>query len=122
MVDIMKSENKIIYMAGDFNINLINADSHQPTSNFLDVLYSASIFPLINRPTRITSHSATLIDNIFCNEIVNVTHQNGILIADITDHYPVFNINIRRNITMREKYIKRRLINNDTLALFHNKL
>ncbi|CAH3170307.1 unnamed protein product, partial [Porites lobata] len=47
------------------------------------------IIPLINRPTRITAHSATLIDNIFTNN-VRCKHFNGIVINDISDHLPVF--------------------------------
>ena len=45
--------------------------------------------PLINKPTRITSRTATLIDNILTN---NDTHQisAGILYTDISDHLPLF--------------------------------
>ena len=37
------------------------------TSQFLDGMYSNVFFPLITCPSRITSHTATLIDNIFVN-------------------------------------------------------
>ena len=33
-------ENKEAYLMGDFNINLINYDSHNPTSQFLDCICS----------------------------------------------------------------------------------
>ena len=49
-------ENKICFVMGDF-----------PTSQFLDGMYSNVFFPLITRPSRIISHTATLIDNIFAN-------------------------------------------------------
>ena len=46
--------------------------------------------PLSNRPTRITAHSATLIDiNIFTNNL-GCKHFNGIVISDISEHLPVF--------------------------------
>ena len=45
--------------------------------------------PLINRPSRITTHSCTLIDNIFTNQI-NYSIRSGLLINDITDHLPIF--------------------------------
>ena len=45
-------ENKTCILMGDFNIDL-----------------SPHFYPLINRPTRITANSATLIDNIFINNI-----------------------------------------------------
>ena len=52
--------NKLCYILGDFNLNLMNPNCHQPTSEFLDLMYSNMLFPLIMRPTRITSNTATL--------------------------------------------------------------
>ena len=40
-------------------------EKHRDTNNFIDQLYSLGLHPLIRRPTRITSHSNTLIDNIY---------------------------------------------------------
>ena len=86
----IKSETKITYITGDFNINLLNSDTHPPTQRFLDQMFSYSFFPLIRKPTRVDRTSATLIDNIFCND----SHLNylitGILYTDISDHFPVF--------------------------------
>ena len=61
----MKTENKLIYLLGEFNLNLLNANTPQLTSDFLDTLYSFSFIPTINKPTRVKKESATLIDNIF---------------------------------------------------------
>ena len=45
--------------------------------------------PIITRSTRLTAHTATLIDNIFTNCLTqNIT--NGIIINDISDHLPIF--------------------------------
>ncbi|XP_065639505.1 zinc finger BED domain-containing protein 5-like [Hydra vulgaris] len=46
--------------------------------------------PLINRPTRVSANSATLIDNIITTDVFNNNIQKGILTADITDHFPIF--------------------------------
>ena len=54
-------------------------------------MYSNMLFPLIMRPTRITSNTATLIDNIFTNNLNHVMF-NGLLFTDISDHLPVFSI------------------------------
>jgi len=59
---------KPIFLAGDFNFNLLKYGNHNGTTDFLDNLHSHYFLPLIISPTRITSHSATLIDNIFINE------------------------------------------------------
>ena len=62
--EIVSKERKV-FLLGDFNINLLNYNDHQPTNGFLDSLFSNSFIPYILYPTRITSHSKTLIDNIF---------------------------------------------------------
>ena len=82
-------EQRNIYLCGDFNINLFNYDSNNQVNYFSDSIYSLGLFPLITKPTRITSHSATLIDNIFTN-IHDYVHMSGIIVCDISDHFPVF--------------------------------
>ena len=42
----IKNENKICYLVGDYNINLINVDSHSLTSEFNDIMYSGGLFHL----------------------------------------------------------------------------
>ena len=46
------------------------------------------MFPVIHNPTRVTSNSATLIDNIFTNNIDDIS--SGIIFADISDHFPIY--------------------------------
>ena len=69
ILDLIKCENKTSYLLGDYNLNLINAENHEPTQEFTDLMYSHALFPSITKPTRVTINSATLIDNIFCNDI-----------------------------------------------------
>ena len=65
----IEKEKKIGYLLGDFYLDLLKSDKHNPTLDFLNLLFSHSFWPLITRPTRVTSSSATLIDNIFTNNI-----------------------------------------------------
>ena len=74
---------------GSFNLNLMNYQSHNLTCEFLDMMYSNTFFPLITRPTRITSHSATLVDNIFQNSL-ETNLLSGLLFTDVSDHLPNF--------------------------------
>ena len=71
-MDVIKKENKLCYMMGDYNINILNYDVHAPTGEFVDTMSSYAFVPLINRPTRVTAASATLIDNIFTNNFGNL--------------------------------------------------
>ena len=89
----IKAEKKTCYLMGDWNINLLSYDSHEDTSSFVDMMYSYGFLPLINRPTRVTKSSATIIDNIFSNEsAASINSSQGILVTDISDHFPVFHI------------------------------
>ena len=80
---------KSMFICGDFNIDLMKYETHNGTKRFLDCMYGLGLHPLIDRPSRITTHSCTLIDNIFTNQI-NHSIRSGLLINDITDHLPIF--------------------------------
>ena len=104
----IRKENKICYLLGDFNINLLNHDTHNLTGEFYDLMTSNSFLPLITRPTRITATSATLIDNIFSNYLENCSHSmQGLMVTDISDHYPIFHVNrqVKAKFTWKREYI-----------------
>ena len=94
----IKNENKKIYLMGDFNINLLNESTHAPTKEFLDNMISHSFYPVITRPTRITSETATIIDNIFTNNMGNEIYAKGSILVEISDHLPIFIIEENRSI------------------------
>ena len=56
-------------LMGDFNINLLNGDSHSGTEDFVNTLGSHAFHPQILKPTRIANHSTTPTDNIFFNSL-----------------------------------------------------
>lgn len=103
-----KSEGKLCYILGDFNVNLFNCDKHTPTSNFVDLLYEHNFIPLITKPTRISSHSATLIDNIITNNVFTDNSFQGILYTDMSDHFPLFLIDSSINAEQQTKYYSAR--------------
>ena len=74
---------------GDFNINLLHAETSRYAYDFLISLQSFSFIPTIDKPTRVYSNSATLIDNILTNK-VDVKITSGNIISDISDHYSQF--------------------------------
>ena len=53
------------------------------------MLLDLGYMPLITKATRVTDHTATLIDHIYTNVPQKIT-KAGICLADITDHLPVF--------------------------------
>ena len=91
-------ENKLSYLLGDFDLNLMNYRPHSITGEFVDVTYYANLFvPSIVRPTRITSYSTSLIDNIFANSFCN-NIVSGLFFTDVSDHLPIFAIHYEQGL------------------------
>ena len=110
-------EGKYCLLMGDFNINLLNYGSHLETDDFVNTLGSYNFNPQILKPTRITHHSATLIDNIFFNSLEHLTI-SGNIISSITDHLPNFLIvNKLSNLPKNTKLLKRDYTKLDEMTL-----
>ena len=121
LVHSLKSEKKCCYLLGDNNINLLNYDQHVPTGEFVDMLSSNGFLPLITRPTRVTPTSATLIDNIYTNNIADVSHcMQGLLVTDVSDHYPIFHINREFVLKENDVYVYKRLFTSSNKDSFHS--
>ena len=76
---------KTCALLGDFNIDLIKYGTHPDVTSFYDQISSHSFRPLVLQPTRLTSTSATLIDNIFINDL-SCTSKGGNITTSISDH------------------------------------
>ena len=93
IVNVVRRENKTCYFLGDYNIDILNYASHVQSAQFVDMMSSNGFLPLITRPSRVTATSATLIDNIFTNNIGDINHSvQGLFITDTSDHFPMFHI------------------------------
>jgi hypothetical protein len=106
MLEKIDKENELSYLMGDYNIDLLKSESCDYTNNFIEQLFISSFFPLITKPTRITHHTATLIDNIFTNNLEELEDStNDIIFSDISDHFPIvhtFNTNILSKTTTKK--------------------
>ena len=91
----MEKENSALL--GDFNVNLLNFETHKPTEEFINTMSTNFYERHIIKPTTITCHTATLIDNIFFNSLDFLTI-SGNVIYDLSDHLP--NCLIVNEITM----------------------
>ncbi len=92
IINKVAKENKLCYLVGDLNINLLNTN-HDPTQNFINTVFSHNIIPHITLLTRLKDDSATLIDHILVQYDHSDMHDRittGNLINDISDHLPNF--------------------------------
>ena len=78
-----------VFVLGDFNIDLLQYESHSYTNDFLNTMISNSFLPYIHQPTRVTDHSETVIDNIFSN-ISDYETVSGNITSLIADHFAQF--------------------------------
>ena len=81
------AEKKALLIGSDQNLNLLKAENHKHTQDFLDINYSNGILPVILKPTRITHETATLIDNFYTSDISH--YESAIILSDISDHLPI---------------------------------
>ena len=107
LLEKLSHENKKIILMGDLNIDLLKYDTHGDSSDFLDAMYANFFLPYISAPSRITSHSKTLTDNIFSNTIEDGSI-SGNLVTAISDHYGQFllmkNLSNKKHIANTEIY------------------
>ena len=84
-------------------------------------MYSNTFLPLITRPTRITSHSATVIDNVFQNSLQN-NLLSGLSFTDISDHLTNFVIHYEQSKNNEEikSFVFFRDKNKENVSKFHD--
>ena len=68
---------------------MIDIEKDSYIDQYYDILTNNNFMPLITLPTRITTSSKTLIDNIFHNEFSNEIISGNLTIG-ISDHMPQF--------------------------------
>ena len=94
------------------------------------ILISYGFLPLIDKPSRITNSTSTLIDNIFSNNVHKCSFENGLIYSYISDHLPIFaiqpldkqpyvNMETKRQINQKNiNYFKERLQETDWTNVF----
>ena len=106
---------------GDFNICLIKNKS-KLCSGYKQLLNFFGCKQLIEKPTRITENSSSLLDHIFTNNLDKI-YQSGVLSVDISDHLLTFcSRKIIRGQIGKHKTIKIRSLKNYSVHDFLNKL
>ena len=61
------SSNKLLFIMGDFNINLLDYAFHTPTSDFIDNFFSHSLLPCIHHPTRVSKKKSSRRSKGYCS-------------------------------------------------------
>ena len=98
VLDNIFTENKEVIILGDMNIDLLHHMTHktnrgQPPHNhkvkkLLQILRDNNLSQIIDKPTRVTQDSKTLIDHIYVSHSSNIIHKS-VPTFSVSDHYPV---------------------------------
>ena len=104
-------------------MDLLKSLSQKLTNKFFELNLSNGLNPCITKPTRITHSTATLIDNIFCNQELYRKTTSGIVIDDISDHMPCYSVIESFVPTINEDIlIRKRNINKNTIKSLKEEL
>ena len=99
-----RSKNSFFIM-GDFNINSLHYDSFHNIKDFVDMVHTHSVVNLINKPTRFPIGaqlgSPALLDHFYTNQ-PNKINKVGLLVDDISDHFPIVTIISEKMKKIRE--------------------
>ena len=85
------TENKICYVMGDFNLDLLRHEQHAITGEFVELMFSHLLYNMTTKSTRITSNTTSLINNIFTNNVTCLS-VNGLIVNDLSDVLSIFSI------------------------------
>ena len=106
-----KLKNKEIILGMDHNINLLRHDVYPRTQDFIELNLDMNLLPVITKPIRVTSTSVTLIDNIFVSNKLQHCINAGVIVTDLSDHFPcILTVtHFNQSNTNQTKIIKRKL-------------
>ena len=83
--------SKTFFLAGDFNINLLNFETNKKIQSSVNLMLESSMIPTINKPTSVTKHTAT--DNIITNYFLTSDFKSAMVKTNLYNHLSVIFIN-----------------------------
>ena len=118
----MKSEKKISYVIGDFNMNCLKYHKNAKTKRFYNNIFEKGAISVTNR-VGLESQNIR-IDNILTTDISNNSLKKGITKSEVLSHFPIFFIKQLTKEKLREGVIKvkKRVLNNRNMNSFREQL
>ena len=86
-------------------------------------MFRCGMVPVINKPTRVKRYTATAIDHMFTNSIINTEIKSAIIKADISNHFPIlFVAKVKVDVNIKtEQYILKHNISDQSIKKFKQK-
>ena len=122
----LNNEKKYVYIQGDFNVNtMYEKFEGKPKDLLFSNIFQSYYYQklIIDKPTKVTENSATLLDNIYTNmpDLFN-RNESGILLTRITDHYPIFTVRSESELPEKSKFRDMRNFSEKNISNFRKLL
>ena len=114
-----------VLIGGDWNINILKVNENTIYSDFIDMMFTNSLYPKITMPTRFATHSASLLDNFYCKcSEYSLSASAGIIMSGVSDHLPYFICfdNFTKRKTSNTKFVKCKINKPEAIEAFLNEL
>ena len=122
VLQILKKFDNVV-IACDQNLDLIKMGTHKETNKFYEKMLASMYIPTINKPTRVTYTTSTLIDNVYL-KMKKVNNYDSFIITDcMSDHYPcLVSIDSSREQKCDRNTIKTRKLNDTAMCKINQQL
>ena len=117
--------NEHIVLAGDFYLNVLDFENNKKVRNFINLMFRYDIISTINKPTRSTANTATAIDHIITNLLIDTDFKTRILKKCISDRFfimLVFQVGQKKMSTKSEQHINKRTFDETSIVSFRLRL
>ena len=100
----------IVIAGGNFNINFLDFETNKNVKDFLNLMFHYNMIPLTNKPTRVSRHSANVIDYIITDSATGGNDfKSAIIKTDLSDHFSIV-FAIKTNETICKMYLQTLLL------------
>ena len=116
--------NQNAIFGGDINTDYLKLMQHKRSKELYSINVNAQYIPSITLPTWVTHNSCTLIDNIHVKEKSLSRYCAGILVDDISDHFPCLLSLQLKMLPNKESLLYKftRSINDEKILAINNEL
>ena len=113
--------NEHIVSAGDFHLNVLEFENNKKVRNFINLMFRFDMISTINKPTRSTANTASAIDHIITNLLIDTDFKTRILKKCISDHSFImlaFQVGQKKMSTKSEQHINKQTFDETSIESF----
>jgi hypothetical protein len=113
--------NSPVYIAGDINLDVLHYNDNDNVAEYIDLLFSFGLLQVVTKPTRVSCHSATLIDHVLTN-VSTSEHKTVVITSKLSDHFPIIHFLNNFKQSKSQDFISSRDLSQNNIDRFCNNL